>query len=161
MRPDHQHQPPAGPQDPARLGDRGGLVLDVVEHRDEHHRVGALVGQRQPLRVALERLQALRGRLGEHRRLAVDHERVPALVAQRERVVAGAAADVHEPPAGRPGERLPQRPEDRRTGGARLVVRPRLVRVVAKQAHQWMVARLRRRLRGFVAPLTQICNGRA
>jgi hypothetical protein len=133
-REDHQRQPPARAQDPLRLGYGDRRLLDVVQHRDEHRRVDALVGERERRRVGLDRLQPLRRRPREHRRLAVDDHRVPAGLPQRPRVVAGPAADVGQPPPRRSLERLLQRTHHRGTRGARFVVRPCLARVVPQQA---------------------------
>ena len=57
-REDHQREAAAGAQDALRLGERRGRVLDVVEHRDEHHGVDA---RRRPAAAAARRPGRSRG----------------------------------------------------------------------------------------------------
>src|SRR6202043_3306677 len=59
-----------------------------------------------------------------------------------EGVVAGAAADVDEPPPGCADQRGAQRAQYRRARGASVVVVPRLARVVGQQTHASHLARL-------------------
>jgi hypothetical protein len=68
----------------------------VVEHRHEHCRVEALIGEGQLSGVGANRVQALGRGVREHLRRAVGDDRLPFLFDQRERVVACAAADVEQ-----------------------------------------------------------------
>jgi hypothetical protein len=74
----YDRQPPVRAQNSPGLGQGRGSVVKMMDHRDQHRRVEALVIQPQVLCVAAKRPKALRLSAFEHSLRVVDNERIPA-----------------------------------------------------------------------------------
>jgi hypothetical protein len=109
------HEATAGLHDAMQLSERGLLVRDLAEHRDEEGAVEARVSVRERLRVAMRGLDvrdaAIRGgshEVVEHLALQVEHLEHSSVEAggDVEGIVAGAGAELEQALAGTRFERF-------------------------------------------------------